>query len=158
RVRQMLDELAEARVWPEEMLADVRAVGDRETLRLTVGRLVHLVHEHAVDVARQQVVPLAAPDHLEDVPAGAAEHRFQLLDDLAVPADRTVETLQVAVDDEGEVVETLARREVQRAERLGLVALAVPEEPPHALCAGVLDPAVLQIAVEAGLVDRGDRP
>src|SRR5437867_2701964 len=114
-VREMLDELAETRVRSEEVLADVRAVGDREALRLAVGRLVHLVHEQAVDIAREEVVPLASPDHLDDIPAGPAEHRFELLDDLAVAAYRTVEALKVAVHDEGEVVETLARREVQRA-------------------------------------------
>ena len=46
---------------------------------------------------------------LIDVPARAAERRFELLDDLAVAADRTVEALQVAVDDEDQVVELFAR-------------------------------------------------
>ena len=53
----------------------------------------------------------AAPDHLDHVPAGAAEIGFQLLDDLAVAAHRAVEALQVAVDDEDQVVEPLARRQ-----------------------------------------------
>ena len=73
-----------------------------------------LLDEHAVDVAGEQLVPLAAPDDLDDVPAGAAEQRLELLDDLAVAAHRAVEALQVAVDDEGQVVEPLARRERQR--------------------------------------------
>src|SRR6266508_3905385 len=154
----MLDELAQARIGSEEMLADVRAVCDREALRLAVGRLVHLVHEHAVDVPCKQVVPLTSPDHLDDVPAGAAEDRLELLDDLAVAPHRTVQTLQVAVHDEGEVVETFTRREMQRAERLRLVALAVSEEAPYALAGRVPDPAVLQVAVETRLVDGGDRP
>ena len=42
-------------------------------------------------------------------------------------------------------------------ERLGLVALAVAEEAPHPRAAGVVDAAVVQVAVEAGLVDRVDR-
>ena len=42
-------------------------------------------------------------------------------------------------------------------DRLGLVHLAVAEERPHALLARVLDAAVLQVAVEARLVDRGQR-
>src|SRR6266545_883992 len=129
----MLDELAQPRIRSEEMLADVRAVGDRQTLRLAVGGLVHLVHEHAVDVAGEQVIPLASPDHLDDVPAGAAEHGLELLDDLPVTAYRAVESLQVAVHDEGEVVEALARREMERAERFGLVAFAVADEAPDAL-------------------------
>ena len=156
-VREVLDELAQPRVRPEEVLADVRAAGDRELLELAVERLVHLLDEDAVDVARQQLVPLAAPDDLDHVPAGAAEHGLELLDDLAVAADRAVEALQVAVDDEGQVVETLARRDVERAERLGLVGLAVAEERPHARARGVEQAAVLEVAVEARLVDRADR-
>jgi hypothetical protein len=75
-------------------------------------------------------VPVAAPDHLDDVPAGAAEDRLEFLDDLAVAAHRAVEPLQVAVDDEDQVVELLARGERDGAERLGLVGLAVAEERP----------------------------
>ena len=59
---------------------------------------------------------------------------LELLDDLAVAADRAVEALQVAVDDEDQVVELLARGQRERAERLGLVALAVAEEAPHPAC------------------------
>ena len=87
----------------------------------------------------------------------AAEDRLELLDDLAVAADRAVEPLQVAVDDEGEVVEALARRDAQRAERLGLVGLAVAQERPDAGTRGVEEAAVLEVAVEARLVDRADR-
>ena len=71
---------------------------------------------------------------LDDVPAGAAEGGLELLDDLAVAAHGTVEALQVAVDDEDQVVELLARGERERAHALGLVHLAVAEERP--------DPAV----------------
>jgi hypothetical protein len=154
----MLDQLAKAWVRSEEVLADVGAVGDGEALRLAVGRLVHLVDEHTVDVAREEIVPLASPDHLDDIPPRAAEHRLELLDDLAVATHRTIETLQIAVHDERQVVEPLACREMERAERLGLVTFAVAEEAPHALRGRVLDPTVLQIAIEASLVDRGDRP
>ena len=103
--------MAQPRVGPEEVLADVGAAGDRVLLPLAVERVVHLLDEHAVDVAREQLVPLAAPDDLDDVPAGAAEQALELLDDLAVAADGAVEALQVAVDDERQVVESLARGE-----------------------------------------------
>ena len=156
-VGQVLDELPEPRIRPEEVLADVGAAGDRELLELPVERLVHLLDEQAVDVAGQEVVPLAAPDDLDDVPAGAAERGLELLDDLAVAADRAVEPLQVAVDDEGQVVEPFARRDVERAERLGLVGLAVAEERPDARVRGVEQAAVVEVAVVAGLVDRADR-
>jgi pyruvate dehydrogenase complex dehydrogenase (E1) component len=47
-------------------------------------------------VLLQQLIPLAAPDDLDDVPAGTAEERLELLDDLAVAAHRAVQALQVA--------------------------------------------------------------
>ena len=156
-VREVLDHLAQARVGPEEVLADVGAAGDRELLELAVERLVHLLDQEPIDVPCQQLVPLAAPDDLDDVPAGAAEGGFQLLDDLAVAADRPVEALQVAVDDEGQVVEALARRNVERAERLGLIGLAVAQEGPHARVGGIEEAAVEQVPVEPRLVDGADR-
>ena len=73
---------------------------------------------------------------------GTAERGLQLLDDLAVATDRAVEPLQVAVDDEGQVVEALARRDVERTERLGLVGLAVTEERPDARARRVEQAAV----------------
>jgi hypothetical protein len=157
-VAQVVDELAQPRVRPEEVLPDVRTAGDAELLELAVERVVHLLDEHAVDVAGQQLVPLAGPDDLDDVPAATAEDRLELLDDLAVAADRTVEALQVAVDDEGQVVEALARGDDAAPERLGLVGLAVAEERPDPRLARVEQAAVLEVAVEAGLVDGRDRP
>ena len=132
-VAHVLDHLAQPRVGAEEVLADVGAVLDRVGLELAVRRGVHLVDQHAVDVAGEQLVPLAAPDHLDHVPAGAAEVRLELLDDLAVAAHRAVELLQVAVDHPGEVVELLAGGDADRAERLGLAHLAVAEERPDVL-------------------------
>ena len=71
-----------------------------------------------------------APDDLDDVPAGAAEQRFEFLDDLAVAAHRAVEALEIAVDDPDQVVEILARGERDGAERFRFVAFAVAEERP----------------------------
>ena len=59
------------------------------------------------------------------VPAGAAEERLELLDDLAVAAHGAVEALQVAVDDEDQVVEAFAAGQRDRAQRFGFVGLAV---------------------------------
>src|SRR5207237_8558357 len=131
-VREMLRQTPQARIRTEEMLADVRAGFGRKLLELAVGGRVHLVDQDAADVAHQQVVPFAAPDHLDHIPAGAAEEALQLLDDLAVAPHRSVEPLQVAVDDEDEVVQLFACRQRERAERLRLVALAVADETPHA--------------------------
>ncbi len=149
--------LAQLGVLAEEVLAHVGAVAALELLVLAVDGLFHALAQDAVVVAREQRIPVRAPDHLDDVPARAAEVRLQLLDDLPVAAHRTVEPLQVAVDDEDQVVEPLARREVDGAARFRLVHLAVAHERPHLAARGVGDAAVVQVAQEARLIDRLDR-
>src|SRR6185436_7285063 len=150
------DHLAGTRVTAEEVLPDVRARLSLVRLVVAVRGDVHQVDQRAVGVGGQQRVPLAAPDHLDDVPAGAAEERLELLDDLAVAAHRAVEPLQVAVDDEGQVVQFLAGGDADGSHRLRLVHLAVAEEGPYVLLAGVLDAAVVQVTVEPGLLDGVD--
>ena len=100
----------------------------------------------------------AAPDHFDHVPAGAAEGGFQFLDHLAVAAHRTVQALQVAVDDEDQVVELFARGQRERAHRFGLVHFAIAQERPDVARRLRDDAAILQVAHEARLVDGVDRP
>ena len=154
-VAQVLDQLRRRGSASEEVLADVGAALDRVPLAVAVQRLVHPLDQHAVRVARQQVVPLAPPDDLDHVPAGAAEDRLQLLDDLAVAAHRAVEPLQVAVDDEDQVVEPLARgqRAARRAPR-ARPSRRRRRRPRPATPAVSAMPRALQVAVEARLVDR----
>ena len=156
-VGQVLDQLAQPGVRPEEVLPDVGPVLHRVALELAVDRGVHLVEQHAVDVALEQLVPAATPDDFDDVPSGAPEHALQLLDDLAVAPDRTVESLEVAVDDPGQVVESAAAGQRDGAERLGLVGLAVAQKRPHSGVLCVVDPPALQVFEEAGVVDGVDR-
>ena len=152
------DQLGRARIATEEVLADEGAVLGLVGLEVAVGRGIHQIDERAVAVLGKELVPLAAPDDLDDVPARAAEERLELLDDLAVAAHRAVEALQIAVDDEDEVVQLLACRKAEGPDRLHLVHLAVAEEGPDALLRGVLDAAVVQVLVEARLVDGRQRP
>ena len=134
-VGEVFDQVEQFRIFAEEMLADVCPGLDAVLLHLAVDDLVHPLDEQAGFVLFEQRVPVAAPDDLDDVPAGAAEGRLQFLDDLAVAADGAVEPLQVAVDDEDQVVELLAGRQRQGAERFGLVGLAVADEAPDVLAA-----------------------
>src|SRR5262249_49194475 len=152
-VAHVLDEFEQLGVLAEEVPADVVAALDGVLLVLAVDDLAHALHEQAAPVAGQQLVPVGAPDDLDAVPARAAEGGLQLLDDLAVAADGAVETLQVAVDDEDQVVEPLAGGQGEGPQRLRLVALAVAHEAPDVLVALFFQAAVLQVAVEAGLVD-----
>ena len=84
----------------------------------------------ALLVPLQEGVPVRGPNELDDVPPGTTEDRLELLNHLAVAAHRSVEPLQIAVDNEDQVVEVLARRQRDGAQRLGLVHLAVAEKRP----------------------------
>jgi hypothetical protein len=107
-VGQMLDHVEQLRVGTPEMLSNVLAGFDRVLLILAVDDLAHAFDQQAVVILLEQRVPLAAPDDLDDVPACAAEGGLELLDDLAVAANGTIEALQIAIDDEDQVVELLA--------------------------------------------------
>ena len=156
-VGHVRDQVEQLRVLAEEVLADVRAVLGLEVLVLAVDALLHALEQQPGLVRGEQRVPARAPDHLDDVPAGAAEDPLQLLDDLPVAAHRAVEALQVAVDHEDQVVQLLPAGQRDRAQRLGLVHLAVAEERPHVPVRGVGQPAGVQVLEEPGLVDRHQR-
>ncbi len=76
---------------------------------------------------------------------------------LPLPRTGPSRTLQIAVDDEDQIVETLATGKRDRAKRLRLVAFAIAQERPHTLLRSIFETAVLQILVEASLIDRHDR-
>src|SRR6185503_6805270 len=143
-VAQMTHHFEQPQIRAPEILTEVGAVLDHVALVLAVDDFAHALDEQAVAVVLEQPVPLRAPQHLDNVPSGAAEHRFELLDDLAVSADRTVEPLQVAVDDEDQVVELLAGRERDRTQRFRLVRLTVAEEGPDLLIGRRLETSVLE--------------
>ena len=156
-IRHVGDHLLELGILAEEMLAGVGAALGLEVLVLAVDAFLHQALEQPLLIALEQRIPARSPNHLDDVPAGAEERRLELLDDLAVAAHRPVETLQIAVDDEDQVVELLAHRHGQRAHRFRLVHLAVAEESPDLAIRGRHDAAVLQVAHEARLKNRHHR-
>ena len=119
----------------EEVFTHERAVFGFVVLVLAVDDFVHATLQDAVDVFGQQWVPETAPDDFGHVPLSTAEHAFEFLDDLAVAANRAVEALQVAVDDEDQVVQLLAAGQGDRAQGFRLVALAVAQEAPDFLLA-----------------------
>src|SRR5689334_9112358 len=61
------------RILAKELLAHKRAVFGLESLIFAVDALFHPLKQHSGVIARQKVVPSAAPDHLDHVPSGAAE-------------------------------------------------------------------------------------
>ena len=143
-VGEMFDQLEQLGVLAEEVFADVTTGHRRVLLVLAVDDFIHAFGQQTGCVTSQQFVPIPAPDNLDHVPAGTVEDRFEFLNDLAVAADRTVESLQVAVDDEDQVVELLARRQADRAERFWFVAFAVAQKRPDFLALGIFETAIVR--------------
>ena len=112
----MLDHLQQARITAEEIFADIGTGLDGIFLVLAVDDLPHPFGQNAFGIFFQQGVPIFAPDDFNDVPLGAAEDRFELLDDLAVTAHGTIEALKIAVDDEDKVIEMFARGQMNSAQ------------------------------------------
>ena len=153
----VLDELQQLGILAEEFLAEVGAALGFEGLVVAVDALFHALEQQALVVALEELVPVRTPDDLDDVPAGAAEDAFEFVDDALVAAHRAVEPLQVAVDDEDQVVELFARAEGDGAEGVDFIGFAVADEGPD-LAVGLLDQAaVFEVAHEARLVDRVQR-
>ena len=150
------DHRRQLRVLAKKMLADVGAVLGFEVLVLAVDGLLHPPEQNAGGVAGDELVPAGSPQHLDHVPAGAAEDRLQLLNDLAIAADRAIQALQVAVDNENQIVEFFARGHRDRAERFGFVGLTIAQECPHLASRRVGQPAEVEVFEEPGLVDRHD--
>ena len=96
-------------------------------------------------VPLQERIPVAAPDHLDGVPAGPSEYPLQFLNDLAVAAYRTVEALQVAVDHEHQIVEIFPSGERDGAQAFRLVHLAIAAEHPDLAALGLSKAAVLEV-------------
>src|SRR5262249_35237061 len=144
-------------IFAEEVLANVGSVLRDVCLEFAVYHFAHALLEQAGGVAAEQLIPIATPDHLDHIPAGAAEGRFQFLDHLAVATNRTIEALQFAVDYEDQIVEPLPRGESQGTHRFGLIHFAIAQIRPDLTRSDWNQTAILEVAHEARLVDRVDR-
>src|SRR5689334_2138616 len=109
-------------------------------------------------VASEKRIPIAAPDNLDYVPASSTESAFEFVNDLSVPAHRTIETLQIAVNDEDEIVELLTCSHCECAKRFRFVGLTVAQKSPD-FSRRLLDQlTVFEIAHQSRLVYGVDRP
>ena len=156
-VRQVLYQFQGFRVLTEEMLTGVGTAVVFVVLQLAVAHFVHALLQQAAVVVFQQRVPLAAPDDLEDIPTGAAEYPLELLDNLAVAAHRTIQTLQVAVDDEDEIAQAFTPGHGYGAERLRLIAFAVAEKTPDVAVAMIEQAPALLVFHDVGLINGLNR-
>jgi len=124
------------------------------TLVITIDTLLHAMAQHAVDILGQQAVPAAAPDDLGHVPVCAAKAALEFLDDLAITPHRAVETLQVAVHYQHEVVEFFPRRNIDCAKHFRFVGFTIADKTPDLAAVAGLETTVLKVSGEAGLVNR----
>ena len=69
--------LAQLRIFAEEVLAHIGAVARLHDLIFAVDHLFHALDQRAVPVAGEQLIPIAAPDQFDDVPAGTTEVAFK---------------------------------------------------------------------------------
>ncbi len=156
-VGEVIHQRQEFGVFPEKMFTNVAARRDGIFLEIAIDGLFHALDEQATRIFREQFVPIRAPDHLDDIPACAAENPFEFLDDFAIAAHRAVEALQVAVHDPNQIVEVLTGRKRQLTKRFGLIAFTVTDKAPDFwLSFPFHELARLQIAIEARLKNRGD--
>ncbi len=156
-VGQVFDQLQQFRVFAEEVLASVGATIGLVVLQFAIDHFIHPATQQTGVVLLQQLVPQTAPDDFHDVPTRTAEHAFQLLNDLAVTANRTIQTLQVAVDDKAEVIELLATCQRDGAERFRLIALAVTHEAPDLAVAVLNQSAALLVFHDMSLINGLNR-
>ena len=92
----------------EEVFANVCTVFGFVSLVVTIQALFHTFAQDTIFVFCQEAVPTTTPDDFHNIPAGTGEVAFQFLNNFAVTAYWAVQTLQVTVDDEYQVVQAFA--------------------------------------------------
>ena len=105
-IRKVSDEGGQA-VGIEQLLANRGAVGGHQALLIAVDEVIESLRQKPLGVSLKQVVPRAAPQDLDDVPARTAIATFQFLDDFGVATNGAVKALQVAVHRHDDVVQAL---------------------------------------------------
>ena len=156
-VREMLDHFQQAGVCAEQFLSEVGSAFDVIFLILSVSDFAAATYQDSVTIVADEAVPVGAPDAFDDVPSSAAEDGFEFLDDFSVAAYGSIETLQVAVDNEDQIVEIFAGSERDGTERLGFIHFAIAQERPNFSASRLLKAAILQIADKARVVNRLNR-
>ena len=157
--RHVGDHRQQLGILAEEVLAHVGAVLGLEVLVLAVDALLHPLAAAGRPCRARAAGPSREPQiTLMTFQPAPRKLAFELLDDLAVAAHRAVEALQVAVDDEDQVVELLARRRARSRRAISGSSISPsPQERPDLAVRGVGEAAVLQVLQEARLVDRHQR-
>src|SRR5256885_6119617 len=106
-VRKMFDHFQETWICAAKVLPEVSSALNKIFLILPVCDLAHPPDKQSVAIVLDEHVPIPTPDHLDYIPARSAENCLQLLNNLSIPADRSIQPLQIAVHDEDEIVQPL---------------------------------------------------
>ena len=136
------------------MLALLVSREDGVALIIAVKALLHAVAQNTLVIRGKQRIPATAPNHLQDLPVGTTKRPLQLLNDLAVTANRSIEALQITVDHYHQVVESLSSGDIDGAQHLGLVCLTVADKAPDPRVIGRQQSAMLKILGEPRNIDR----
>ena len=96
-VTEVLYQLKGLGILPEEVLSRIGATIELAVLKLAIADLIHNFLQQATLVPFYQGIPFAAPNHLDDLPSRTTENAFQFLNNFAVAADRSIESLKIAV-------------------------------------------------------------
>ena len=151
------DQLFGGRMFAEEMLAGVGAAFAFEGLIFAIHRIGHNPAQLRAVIAHQKRVPERAPNHLDDVPAGAFEIALQFLDDFAIAAHRPIQALQIAINDKDQIIQIFAGGERDGAQAFRLIHLTIAQKRPDLSAFGIRHAAVVHVFHKAGLVDRHKR-
>ena len=156
-VRHIGDELQCLGIFAEEMLAHISTVFGFVVLVLAIDGFHHDPLQNTVLVSGQQVIPVRSPNHLDHIPASATEIGFEFLNDFAVAAHRAIQTLQITVDDENEVIEHFTAGHADRAHRLRFIHLAITAESPDLAIGGIGNLTRMQVFEKPRLINRHQR-
>jgi hypothetical protein len=94
----VFNQRARLRIERKELGAIVIAILGAQILILAVDGFRESPQQDMFRVAGEQRIPFGSPKHLDDIPTRAGKQRFELLNDLAVAANGSVQTLQIAME------------------------------------------------------------
>ena len=113
----------------------------------------HPLNKPAVLILRQQRIPIRTPNDFDDIPAGTGKSSFEFLNNFPVTAHRSVEALEIAINNPAKIVEPFASRECDCAERFRLVAFAIADERPDARLRAGNESACFEVPVKPRLIN-----
>src|SRR3989304_2074169 len=92
----------------KEALTYILTSFDDVLLVLPINVFFHHFNQNAIVVLGKQWVPIVPPYNLDDIPSSATKNGFEFLDNFAIPTYWPVKSLQIAIDDENQIIQLLS--------------------------------------------------